>query len=257
MKKINLRLCVAGVEALLPKFKACLKSYQQFFEIDELVVYTTANLYKDVKKIAPFAKIYEVNEFYKKNYAKFPESVKEILAYSNENNFCHELPENKEKKLFYERIRFVMDYYLIAGTKPFILSDIDIKILKNIKPILDWLESDYLLYNADYFDEPSVNNPEIFKFFGKDFFEKLPLFNCGWMCIPKGITIDMEEVCEIVKQDIGSYVAEQIGIAVVLIRNKVKTKLLPRELMVTKKWQFGKKNKTLAHFFPYGLGDLA
>ena len=149
-----------------------------------------------------------------------------------------------------------MDYYLIAGTKRFILSDIDIKILKNIKPILDWLESDYLLYNADYFDEPSVNNPEIFKFFGKDFFEELPLFNCGWMCIPKGITIDMEEACEIVKQDIGSYVSEQIGIAVVLIRNKVKTKLLPRELMVTKKWQFGKKNKTLAHFFPYGLGDL-
>ena len=47
MKKINLRLCVAGVEALLPKFKACLRSYQQFFEIDELLIYTTANLYKE------------------------------------------------------------------------------------------------------------------------------------------------------------------------------------------------------------------
>jgi len=111
----------------------------KYFEIEELLIYTTENLYEGIKKIAPFGKIYDIEKFYEKNYNKFPQSVKEVLDYSREHNYHHQIPENKEKKLFYERIRGVMDYYLTDGTKPFIFSDIDVFVMDNVKQIVDWI----------------------------------------------------------------------------------------------------------------------
>ena len=143
-----------------------------------------------------------------------------------------------------------MDYYLIKDS--FILSDIDIEILENIKPILDWINSDYILYNADYRDDYYNHNPKIVKNVGgAGFFKPLPQFNFGWVCIPKSIHLNIDEIYKIVKQDISSWCSVQTTAAIEIIKNKIKTKILPRELMVTKDGEI--ENKTLAHFAPYGL----
>ena len=251
--KINLRLCVAGEESLLPLFENCLISYLKFFEIEKLLIYTTENFYERVKKIAPFGKIYDIDKFYEEYYDKFSESVKEVLDYAKEHNYHHETPENKKKKLFYERILHVMDYYLIKDS--FILSDIDIEIFDNIKPILDWINSDYILYNSDYLDNYYDHNPKIVESVGGvDFFKPIPKFNFGWVCIPKSIKLNIDKIYEIVKQDINHWCSVQTAVPIEIIKNKIKTKILPRELMVTKDTKKSEmKNKTLAHFDPYGL----
>ena len=248
--KINLRLEIAGEESLLPLFENCLISYLKFFEIEKLLIYTTSNLREEVKKIAPFGKTYDIDKFYEENYDKFSESVKEVLDYAKKHNYHPIIPQDKERKLFYERMMHLMDYYLIKDS--FILSDIDIEILENIKPILDWINSDYILYNADYRDDYYNHNPKIVKNVGgAGFFKSLPQFNFGWVCIPKSIHLNIDEIYKIVKQDISSWCSVQTTAAIEIIKNKIKTKILPRELMVTKDGEI--ENKTLAHFAPYGL----
>jgi len=248
--KINLRLCIAGSEDLLPEFEACLNSYLKFFDIGELLIYTTDNLFSKVDKIttgkADETSIYDVDKFYAEYFDKFPQSVKIVLEYSKGKKF-----KAAHNGMFYLRIRIVMDNYLIAGRKPFILSDFDIRIHKNIKPIIDWIGSDYILYNADFLDDYYSHSKKIRYSFGDKFFEQLPKFNPGWMCIPEGIIIDIEKVFNVLSQDIDNCPAEMAAIAVTIIKNKIKTKLLPRELMVTRK--SGVEGKTLAHFGPYGL----
>ena len=250
--EINLRLCVAGDKTLIVNFKKCLESYKKQFKIKELLIYTTDNLLQQIKSFAPEAIIIDVDVFYDDYYKKLPKSVKEVLDYSKEHNYCHENPTDKTKKLFYERIRFIMDHYLIAGREQFILSDIDIVILDNIKPIINWIDSDYVLYNADYYNDPRTNNPKMFKKFGgRDFFNKIPQFNTGWLCVPKGFKTNIETICEYMKQEITSYVSEQTAINVYLIKNKFKAKILPRDLMVTDCLDIS--NKTLIHYGPYEL----
>ncbi len=251
-QKINLRLCVAGEESLIPMFEKCLKSYLKYFEIEELLIYTTKNLYEEVKKIVPFGKIYDADKFYEENYNKFPQDVKEVLDYAKEYNYHYQMPKNKEKKLFYERIRGVMDYYLTDGTKPFIFSDIDIFVMENIKPIVDWINSDYILYNPSFLEHNYLMCPKLVKFAGgEDFFKPLPNLNLGWVCIPKGIHLDIQKICEIMNQDPSTWCSSQIATIIVMIKNKFKTKGLPKSLMVTKENEL--KNKTLAHTAPYGL----
>ena len=255
--KINLRLCVAGEESLLPLFENCLISYLKFFEIEKLLVYTTSNLQEKIENFIVGldlptindAEIHDIDKFYEKNYDKFPQSVKEVLDYSKNVKF------KKIHNMFYMRIRLVMDYYLV--NKPFILSDLDIEIFDNIKPILDWIDSDYILYNADYLNDYYSHNQGIVKNVGADFFKPIPQFNPGWMCVPKGIKINIEEVYKIMKQDMDSGPVEMTAMAIVLIRDKIKTKILPRELMVTKQTKKSElENKTLAHFGPYGLKEF-
>ncbi len=253
--RINLRLCVGGKESLLPSFENCLISYLKFFEIGKLLIYTTSNLQQEVENFVVGldlptihdVEIRDIGKFYEEYYDKFPKSIKEVLDYSKGRDWYG-------RNLFYMRIRHVMDYYLVKDS--FILSDNDIEIFNNIKPIVDWINSDYILYNADYLDNYYTHHPKIVKSVGgADFFKPLPEFNCGWMCLPKGIKINIEEVFKIIKRDINHGIVEMVAIAIVLIKDKIKTKILPRELMVTldtKKSEM--ENKTLAHDGPYGIG---
>jgi len=250
-QKINLRLEVAGSESLLPLFDNCLKSYLKYFDIGELLIYTTDNLidqvYKITSGIADKILIYDVEKYYVKNKDKFPKVVNGVLDYSKDKYWVND----KERKMIYLYMMYVMDYYLIDN-KSFICSDIDVRILNYTKPIVDWINSDYILYNADFLDDYYAHNPKIVeKFGGETFFELLPKFNCGFICIPKGIKINVEELFKIVKYDCGDWCAIQTAMAVSIIKNKIKTKLLPRELMVTKDEEI--ENKTLAHQSPYGL----
>ncbi len=249
--KINLRLEIAGEESLLPLFKNCLKSYLRYFEIEELLIYTTHNLFDEVNKITAWTAnkvvICDVDNFYEENKNIFPKVVNEVLEFSKDKHWINDTQRN----MFYHYMMYVMDYYLIDG-KSFILSDIDVRILDYIKPIVDCMNSDYILYNADFLDDYYAHNPIIVeKFGGETFFESLPKFNSGWMCMPKGIKINIEDLFKIVKYECGDWCAIQTAIAVMIIKNKIKTKLLPRELMVTKDEET--KNKTLAHQSPYGL----
>jgi len=249
MKQINLRLCVAGSESLIPQFQACLNSYRIFFKIGELVIYTTENLFPKVDAIttgkADKVTICDVDKFYKSCFDKFPQPVKDVLEYSKNKGF------KDVHSMFYLRMRLVMDYYFIDGKKPFILSDIDAFPVGDIQPILDWLNSDYVLYNADFIDNYYSHCPNITKIFGEDYFKAIPQFNNGWMCIPKGFKMNIKEVFEIMRKDIDQGPVEMAAIAISFIRNDVKTKLLPREMMVTKKDEI--KGKILAHLGPYGL----
>jgi hypothetical protein len=244
--KINLRLCIAGSESLLPDFEACLNSYLKFFDIGELLIYTTENLFSKVDEIttgkANETTIYDINKFYSEYYDKFPQSVKTVLDYSKDKKF------KNIHSMFYLRMRIVMDYYLVK--KPFILSDIDIRIYENVQPIIDWIGSDYILYNADYVDDYYYHSEKIRYSFGNEFFNLLPQFNDGWMCVP-GFCIDIEKVFDILLQDMDNCPAEMAAIAAIIIKSKIKTKLLPRELMVTK--ESGIEGKTLSHLGPYGL----
>ncbi len=253
--KINLRLCVAGDIFYLEQFEKCLKSYLLYYEIGELLIYTTSNLSKKVEEIVrsmPYRKpeivsICDINKFYKDNKDKFSQDVATVLDYSKDKKF------KKYYSMFYLRMRLVMDYYLIGGRKPFILSDTDIIMFPNTEPIIKWLDSDYILYNADYYETYYHHSAKIMNSVGEEFFKELPQFNNGWMCMPKGIKININEVFHAMTQDMDSGPGEMAAIAISLIRNKVKTKLLPRELMLTKSLKEDKANKTLAHLGPYGL----
>jgi len=246
--KINLRLCVAGKETLIPQFSNCLDSYLEYFKIGKLFIYMTDNLREEISAItkgkADEILTYDADDFYKEYYEKFSESVKEILDYSKDKSF------KGEHSVFYLRIRLVMDYYLIKEST--ILSDLDIRICRNIQPILDWIDSDYILYNADLREDYYQHSPEIMNSVGADFFTPIPYFNCGWMCVPKGIRIDINEVFEILKMDKDCCPAEMEAMAISLIKNNIKTKLLPKELMVCKN---DNENKALAHLGPYGLNE--
>jgi len=249
--KINLRLCVAGNPTLLTQFKNCLNSYLKFYEIGELVIYTTKNLFKEVIDIihgqAEEVSIYDIDQFYKENKDQFSQEVKVVIDYSKTKKF------KKYHSMFYLRMRHVMDYYLIAGRKPFILSDIDIIMFSNTQPIVDWLNSDYILYSADLYDNYYHHSSRIKNSVGEDFFKALPQFNDGWMCMPKGMKIDINDVFHTMTQDMDSCPGEMAAIAIWLIKNKIKTKLLPKELMVTNLKE-DKANKTLVHLGPYALG---
>lgn len=246
--KINLRLCIAGTETLIPLFKECLKSYLRYLEIDELLIYTTKNLIDEVDEIisgkADEITIFDIDEFYTKHYNRFSKNVKDVLDYAKYKNY------KKDLSLFYLRMRWIMDYYIINGEKPFIFSDIDVIMFENIKPIVDWIGSDYLLYNASPDDLPKYNQIIVEKV-GKDFFKKIPKFNYGWMCIPKGIVINIDEVCKYLKYEIGSGIGEETAASIVLAKNNIRTKVLPRDLMIVGDLNF--KNKTLCHLGPYGL----
>lgn len=249
--KINLRLCVAGAEELIPKFEKCLNSYLKYFDIGELLVYTTNNLLNKVAEIttgkADKISIYYVDSFYEQ--LNISQNIRTILDYSKGKKF------KANDSMFYLRMRIVMDYYLAVG-KPFILSDIDIEIHENIQPIVDWIETSnspegYILYAADYYDDYYQHSKIIRYSFGDEFFEQLPKFNNGWMCVPKGVTIDIEQAFDVLSMDMNNCPAEMAAIAVAIIKNKIKTKLLPRELMVTDPRDY--QGKTLAHLGPYGL----
>jgi len=254
--KINLRLCIAGEESLIPMFEKCLKSYIKYFKIGELLIYTTENLFNEVQGFsvgkANIISIHDADKFYEENYNKFSQSVKEVLDYAKEYNYHYQMPKNKEKKLFYERIRGVMDYYLTDGTKPFIFSDIDIFVMENVKPIIDWINSDYFLYNPSFLEHNYRMCPKLVKFAGgTDFFKPLPNLNLGWVCMPTGIHFDIQEIYKIMNQDPSTWCSSQIATIIVMIKNKFKTKGLLKSLMVTKENEL--KNKTLAHTAPYGL----
>jgi len=110
----------------------------------------------------------------------------------------------------------------------------------------------YILYSPDFRGDYYNHNPEIVKGMGgEDFFNPLPNFNCGWVCIPKGIHLDIKEIYEIAKHDVSNWCAIQTASAVMIIKNKFKTKMVPKNLMVTKENDL--KNKTLVHTAPYGL----
>jgi len=167
-QKINLRLCIAGSENLLPLFKRCLKSYLKHFEIGDLLIYTSENLFNEVDNItsgkANEIKIYDVDKFYEENQFKFSKNVNDVL------NSAKDIDFKVGQSLFYVRMRLIMDYYLINREKPFIISDIDVIILDNIKPILDWIGSNYILYNASPNDFARLNQIITEKVGGKDFF---------------------------------------------------------------------------------------
>ena len=247
--KINLRLCIAGSETLLPLFKECLKSYLKYFEIGELFIYTSDNLISEVDEItkgkADEVTIFDIDEFYEANHSKFSDNINDVLNSAKNKEFKEGL------SFFYLRMRLIMDYYLINGKKPFIVSDIDIIILDNIKPIVDWIGSDYLLYNASPNDFARYNQIITEKVGGKDFFKKVPQFNCGWMCIPKGVVIDINKACKYMKYEIETPLAEETAIWVVLTKDNIKTKLLSRDLMMIGEPNL--KNRTLCHFQPYGI----
>ncbi|HEC65041.1 MAG TPA: hypothetical protein ENI23_07100 [bacterium] len=249
--KINLRLCVAGSESLLKYFEECLDSYLEHFQIEKLLVYTTDNLSRSVdyiledrmENIDDIA-VYDVDKFYKEYKDKFSKNVIEVLEHSRNIRF------KKRHSSFYLRMRLVMDSYLAKG--PIILSDIDIRIHDNIEPIVDWVDSDYVLYNSDPMEESYLHTPVIInKVGGGDFFKPIPWFNDGWMCFPKGVMMDVDEIFSLLKLDMGNCPAEMACIAAFLIRHDIKTKLLPMKMMV----QIGESQdgKTLSHLGPYGL----
>jgi len=249
--KINLRLCIAGSELLLKHFEECLDSYLKYFQIEKLLIYITDNLSNEVKYILEDRMenieditIYDIYKFYDEYKNKFSKDVKDVLDHSRKIRF------KKKHSMFYLRIRLVMDYYLAEG--PIILSDIDIRIHENIKPIVDWIDSDYILYNADPMEDSYLHTPIIRDFVGgNDFFKPIPHFNDGWMCIPKDIKIDVNEVFDLLKLDKDSGPAEMACVAAFFIRHNIKTKLLPIKMMVDR--GESQKNKTMSHLGPYGL----
>ena len=249
--KISLRLCVAGSDLLLKHFEECLDSYLEHFHIDNLLIYTTDNLSKSVNYIledrmdgVDDITIYDVDKFYDEYKNKFSKNVKEVLEHSRSIRF------KKKHSSFYLRMRLVMDSYLARS--PIILSDIDIRIHDNIEPILEWVGSDYILYNADPMKESYLHTPVIMKHVGgKDFFESIPYFNDGWVCLPKGVKLDADEIFNMLKLDIDNCPAEMACVATFFVNHDIKTKLLPIKMMV----QIGesKDGKTLSHLGPYGL----
>ncbi len=251
--KINLRLCVAGNPSLLTQFKKCLDSYLEFYEIDELLIYTTSDIFTEVQVFtegkANMRSIQDIDKFYKEHKETFSQDVAVVLDYSRDKKF------KKHLSMFYLRMRLVMDYYLIGGRKPFILSDIDVIMFPNTEPIREWLKSDYVLYNADFYDNYYHHSKTIMNSVGEDFFKPLPQFNNGWMCVPKDLKININKVFLSLIQDMDSCPGEMSAMAIWLINNKIKTKLLPRNSMITKSLQTeDKADKTLAHLGPYALG---
>ena len=101
--KINLRLCVAGSDYYLEQFKKCLNSYLQYYEIGELYIYTTENLFNEVDAITAIGKadqvsIYDIDQFYKEHKKEFSQDVTVVLSTYED---CSGLLFNRRKKTIY------------------------------------------------------------------------------------------------------------------------------------------------------------
>ena len=248
MKKINLRLCVAGPNQRLEQFKKCLESYKKHFEINKLIIYTTDNLRDSVKQYVPSATIISINQFTQAT-SRFSKTIQEVLDFSR-NLYCGGDPM---RNFFYEHIRWLMDYYYI-NDEPVILSDTDILIGDKIKIIEDWIDSpNYLLYASNNCDGYFYDNAEILKKedISIKIFDKIPYFNCGFMCIPANFKMDMEQIFKMISYNPESWVSEQTAIAIFIIRNGRKTKIIPIKKLA--KFEGELKDKTLLHGGPFGV----
>ena len=215
-----------------------------------MLVYTTNNLIDEVRKIAPEASIIDIDNFYKRHYAKLDKVSSDVLKCSY-NLYPKGDPM---RNCFYERIRWLMDFCLLTK-EPWILSDIDILIGNKTKIIEDWINTpNYLLYASDNEEMYYIDNANMISFEDFDsklFREKLPYFNAGFMCTPAGFELDPDEIFSMIAHNIDSWVAEQTAIAIMVIRKGIKTKMIPLKKMARFKEEI--KDKTLLHGGPFGV----